>query len=167
MRPVAGRQGFWFGYDDSSGWLVPELLFDADRGSRVIREIGAVTSDSGFWGLAVWPDAINYCTETLYDFSAYTGISFWAKNATGAALRLTVRDGATASGTDTETITSPTVPLTLTTSWAFYKVHWTDLVRPSDQTLALPQSIGIIKWEWAETNAVFDLSLDDVGFFSD
>ncbi len=166
LRLTGGRRGFWFRFD-GSGWQVPEIRPDTERASLVLRALGAMSATNTHWGLAVWPNATTYCNETPVNLSQYSGIAFWAKSVTGAALKLTVRDGATTVNTDTEGATSPSVPLSLTTSWAYYKVHWSEIKRPSDQTLADPQTITIIKWEGADAEAIYELLLDDVSFFND
>jgi hypothetical protein len=166
LRFVECRRGFWFGFD-SQGWQAPDYLLDSERGSRVLTAAGSITVSGEYWGIALWPSATNYCNERAVDLSAYDGIAFSAKNVTGAAVRLTVRDDATHNGAVDEGETSPDATLDLTTEWASYQVHWSELLRPSDATMADPSSIRIIKWEGDETNASYELLLDDVFLFKD
>jgi hypothetical protein len=164
LRFVDCRRGFWFGFDNW-GWHLPGLLLDSEHGSRVLTASGEITASGDYWGIALWPSATNYCNERAVDLSEYAGIAFSAKNVTGAAVRLTVRDDATHSGASDEGETSPKTTLALTTAWASYEVRWSELLRPSDASLADPSSIRIIKWEGDEVNASYELLLDDIVLF--
>lgn len=134
ILPNDERSGDWSSWGDGSGTLSPDItaeaIADGVAGSTMALHFGG----TGFteWGAGAGP---TFYAGGCYDFSAYTGISFWAKG-TGL-MRFAVATANTHEAYDCDALTEEcsnhygSGNLPLTTTWTQYTYLWADLAQPA------------------------------------
>jgi len=156
-----GRNGLWFTMaDGAEGTLWPSpaafqtVLGSGPRGGYAARMYG-----SGFttWGAALAVSLSQAQTGPCpFDASAFSGITFWARSATPAIIRVNLATAA--FGT----------PIALATVWQKYTIAFTDLTQRnpgSDAATAAfdPTQLTELQFVAGPGNA-FDISVTDVSF---
>ena len=156
-----GRNGLWFTMADGAEgtlWPTPAafqtVLGSGPRGGYAARMYG-----SGFtsWGAAL---AVSFSQAQTgpcaYDASAFSGITFWARSATPAIIRVSLATAA--FGT----------PIALATVWQKYTIAFTDLTQrnpgPDSATAAFdPTQLTELQFV-AGPGKAFDISVTDLSF---
>jgi Glycoside hydrolase family 44/Carbohydrate binding domain len=173
-----GRNGFWFTMADGAEgtlWPTPAafqtVLGSGPRGGYAARMYG-----SGFtsWGALL---AVSFSQAQTgpcaYDASAFSGVTFWARSATPAIIRVNLataatqetRDGGACAGTCSNDFGTP---IALATVWQKYTIAFTDLTQRnpgSDAATAAfdPTQLTELQFVAASGNA-FDISVTDLSF---
>jgi hypothetical protein len=185
IAAVNGRVGAWYTYNDATmaATQVPKQgdPFTMTAGGRDGAGYAANTHGSGFtlWGAGYGfnfkdpGDGDGGSNKSVYDASAYAGISFWAKAGAGSdkALRVNVSNkdtdpaGATCMPVDkcSDHFGSP---VNLTGEWAKYTLPfakmaqsgWGQSVAKFDVTTLYAVQFQVGK------NTTFDISIDEVAF---
>jgi len=168
ILPRDGRQGSWFAFDDGSGGTRTEpMLTPTTRGTS---KSAICISGQGFtgWGGGVAFDLNNPGgTRQLYDASAYTGISFWARGLATPFRAMVV---------DEYSDPAPMLcsgcydhfqaPFTPTDDWKEYTLSWPQLKQQGFgdmQPNVCAADIFALQFQWSGS-APFELCLDDVAF---
>lgn len=172
---LGGRQGVWYPFDDGRGagtWAME--MIPGQRGA--LSHYGLHTAGSGYteWGSGVGFDlAVSGEDKTVYDASAYAGITFWARSSTAMLLTVAFPDVNT-TGLLPEGVKKCTVcdhhwvaSVSMTTNWKRFTVLWTDLylepgTEPEPTEFAVSE-LASIQFRVA-ASAVYDYWIDDVAF---
>jgi hypothetical protein len=177
------RNGPWYILnDDTVGGVESPFMSSPLTGAnaRPGSSAGLHMTATGFtgWGAGVGFDFVNEAGKKVaYDVSAYTGILFYAKIASGAEASMKVLMPTIYSDPDGGKCTGTTGPNAcndhfsyqvspLTTAWAAYQFSFTDLVQ---QGFGLMQSsfdpTSVYSLQFTLTNKLaIDLWLDDIAF---
>jgi hypothetical protein len=182
---VNGRVGAWYTYNDltMTAMQVPKQgePFTMTPGGRDGTGYAANTKGSGFsvWGAGYGfnlkdpGDGAGGSNKSVYDGSAYSGITFWAKAGATSdkALRVNV------SNKDTDPAGATCAPmdkcndhfgtsLTLTTDWARYTLPFAKMAQSGwGQSVARfdASTLYAVQFQVGK-NAMFDISIDEVAF---
>lgn len=181
VNRVNGRNGPWYVFSDGTktGTLGPLSIKEFPTAdARPDSAAGLHLTASGFtvWGAGVGADMVNQAGKKVaYDVSAYSGIRFYAKIASGTTTTLKVLlpnvhsdvDGGECNETTArcgdhlfKTVSG------LKTTWAAYEVKFADFTQ---QGFGKPQTTfdpaGVYSVQFTLTNtAAIDIWLDDVSF---
>ena len=170
-----GRSGSWSSWADGTGTLTPDVtvsdIADGLAGSTKALNFGG----NGFtgWGAGAGP---TFYAAGCYDFSAYTGVSFYAKG-TGL-LRMAVATADTHEFYDCDAMVEEcsnhyhAPDITLGSDWTQYSYTWDQLAQPAwgpakpfDQTKGV--SLSFSHLADAGGGPDFDIWLDDLSFTTD
>jgi hypothetical protein len=179
-----GRIGYWYTYNDATagGTQTPAaggpFTPTAIPGGRGTSMHAAHTSGSGFttWGAGMAFDLNNAggagAVKGVYDASAYTGLTFWAKIDSGSgAVRLNVADKDTDPSGG---VCSPAAKcndhygsnLTLTTTWTEYTIAFSSLTQQGWGEVAPgfnAKQLMAIQFQ-SGPGVSFDVWIDDISF---
>ncbi len=179
---VAGRGGYWFTFADKAGSnITPSGNFSmtpggANGSAYAARMFGKIGNGSpSFVG-----GGFNFLDpKSIYDASAYTGISFWAKVGPGSVskVRFKVSDVETdpagkicgQNGTDDGCYNDFGKVFDLTPEWKQYSIAFTDMKQGDGWGIPRPAAIlpaklyGIV-WEVNDKGASYDIWVDDIQF---
>ncbi len=182
-----GRKGTWYQFHDSAG---TNQAFGVEPipGTRGAASQNALhTSGSGYvsWGAGIGVDLnTNGSMKNPYDASAYVGVTFWARTATtapsGKAIKVLFPDGnsvydvaggltacqdiPTVGATNNNCEKHLGVPISLTTAWQKYTVHFADVVSDGGYTTTLATAQMVSIQFLTATSATFDFWIDDLVF---
>lgn len=132
-----GRSGYWYTYNDGSGFQTPlvgtpfEPGYEGASGSKR----SAATFGYGFsgWGAGVGFDLTNI-SRCPYDASAYTGLAFEAKGNVTIRARVAIKDtietsqgGACSAMPADDCNNAHGVDVALSSSWTRYQIAFVDL----------------------------------------
>ena len=173
-----GRNGLWFTMADGAEgtlWPTPAafqtVLGSGPRGGYAARMYG-----SGFtaWGAYL---AVSFSQAQTgpcaYDASAFSGITFWARSATPAIIRVNLatvatqqtRDGGSCAGTCSNDFGTP---IALVAAWQKYTIAFTDLTQRnpgSDAATAAFDPTQLTELQFVTgPGKAFDISVTDVSF---
>jgi hypothetical protein len=173
-----GRNGLWFTMADGAEgtlWPTPSafqtVLGSGPRGGYAARMYG-----SGFtsWGAALGLSFSQALTgPCAYDASGFSGITFWARSATPAIIRVNLatvgtqgtRDGGACAGTCSNDFGTP---IALATVWQKYTIAFTDLSQRnhgSDAATAGFDPTQLTQLQFvADPGKAFDISVTDLSF---
>jgi endoglucanase len=168
ILPTDGRQGRWFAFDDGSA---------GTRSEPTVKPGGARDSASAICidgdGFTTWGGAIALDLKAptnareLYDASAYTGISFWARGLP-TRYRAMIVDKfsdpvpALCSGCYDHF----QAPFTPSDEWQEYAFSWQQLKQQGFgdmQPSVCASEVFALQFQWP-TNTMFELCLDEVAF---
>lgn len=177
---TAGRNGFWFTFNDKTGGTQYPGTIAEKTGfpmapivpARAGSEYGIRTDGSGFrlWGSGV---GIHIKSQNTYDASRYAGISFWARRGRSmtTTLRFNVPDIETSALGQRCDLAGEKcdddfgVDLTLSTSFRYFSVTWADMTQANWSHTSLPAidpaHIYGLRFQTKE-NEPFDFWVDDV-----
>ena len=182
---VNGRVGAWYTYNDATAaaMQVPKQgdPFTMTAGGRDGTGYAANTNGGGFtvWGAGYGfnlKDSGNDAggsNKSVYDASAYSGITFWAK--AGATSDKALRVNVSNKETDPAgAICAPMdkcndhygSPLTLTAEWAKYTLPFSKMAQSGwGQSVAKfdVSTLYAVQFQVGK-NTTFDISIDEVGF---
>ncbi len=172
---LGGRNGVWYPFADKYGTSsFQNAIIPGQRGA--LSRQAQHTSGSGYseWGSGIGFDlAIVGQDKTVYDASAYTGITFWARSTEPLLLTVAFPDVNT-TGQLPDAIKKCTEcdhhwvsTVSTNTDWKRYTVLWTDL-RLESGTEPVPEEFAVselvsIQFRTAR-DAVYDYWIDDVAF---
>lgn len=168
ISTAQGRSGAWSTFDDGTQGMhsEPELSKGGAQGSKHALCIhGGGYSD---WGGAMTLNLnAPMSPRSIYDASAYTGISFWARGSATQFRALVVdRYSDPALMLCSGCYDHFQAPFTPTDEWQQYRFSWKELKQQGFgdmQPNICPASLLALNFEWPE-NADFELCLDDVAF---
>lgn len=167
VTPKQGRSGGWFAYDDgSAGTRTEPEIKSADRpGSQKAMCI----SGEGFtgWGGGMGLSLVGEGTSRmLYDASAYTGITFWARGSGTFRAMLVDKYSDPAASLCTSCYDHFQAPFTPSSEWKQYTFSWKDLkqlgfgeMKPN----VCAAGLFALQFQWSGSQA-FELCLDDIAF---
>jgi len=182
---VGMRNGPWYVFSDATttgtlGKLTIAPLTGADARPNSTSTAALHLTATGFteWGAGVGADMVNQMAKKApYDVSAYRGIRFFAKIASGATTTVKVlvpniysdADGAKCTDTDVQKRCGDHLFKSvsgLKTTWEAYEVQFSELTQ---QAFGLPQTgfdpTGVYSVQFTLANKLpVDLWLDDVTF---
>ena len=178
---VSGRNGPWYLIKDATAAgtvdplaIVPFGTTDARAGSTSLRGLHLTAKGFTDWGVGVGADMVNQGgAKAVYDVSAYSGVHFYAKIATGTSALLKVliptlysdADGLQCVGAQCGDHFYCKVT-GLKTTWAEFSCTFASLVQVGfglKQTKFDPKSVYSVQFAIPAVNPV-DLWLDDVTF---
>jgi endoglucanase len=162
-----GRQGAWFAFDDGSAGTrtEPTVKPDGAQGSPSALCIAG----EGFttWGGGLALDLNNPLAQrALYDASAYTGISFWARGAGTFRAMGVDKYSDPAASLCSGCYDHFQAPFTATDAWQHYSFSWPQLKQQGFgdmQPNVCASELLALQFQWP-ANAGFELCLDDVAF---
>jgi hypothetical protein len=184
-----GRNGAWYSYNDlnegkdttghqtpaamTPGFPMADLTPARDQSTKAAETSGGAFTG---WGAGIGFDLNNDgTTKSAYDASQYTGITFYARSATGPGqLRVNVQDAQTApeGGICDKTATKGCndhrgSSISLTTDWKQFTLPFASMKTLNfgqqfptfmlDKLYAIQFQVG--------TNVNFDFFIDDIGFY--
>ncbi len=163
-----GRQGSWFAFDDgSAGTRTNVELRPAGRSGSTKA---ACISGSGFtgWGGGIGLSLLgDGAARRLYDASAYTGISFWARGSATRFRAMVVDKYSDPSGAlCTACYDHFQSAFTPSATWTHYTFTWKELTQlgfGDMQPNVCAQGIFALQFQWGSGDD-FELCLDDVSF---
>lgn len=184
LSPFEGRFGFWGTYDDGTGTTTPTSSLTSMMPVPSNGTVGALnavgTGHTAFgWGLTVDLNHPNSAPRCTYDAAAYTGITFRAHGV--GVMRATLMTNAlvpTTQGGPCNDVPAGRcgnyhfAPITLTTSWTTYRVHWADVAQDagwyyaSYQTAPLDPT-ALVSVGFSFPSGDTSLWLDDLSFTTD
>jgi hypothetical protein len=167
-----GRTGAWSSWSDTTGTLSPDVtvsdIADGVNGSTKALNIGGTGFTS--WGAGTGP---TFYAAGCYDFSAYSGISFYAKGS--GLMRMAVATADTHEFYDCDAMSEEcsnhyhAPDITLSDTWTQYTYTWDQLAQPSwgpakpfDQSKGV--SLSFSHLSDAGGGPDFDIWLDDLTF---
>ena len=178
IRLLCGRNGTWYTFNDGTGTQVPAEgaacpatpIVGGRSGSTYAQE----TTGSGFTSFGAGLGFNFVDGGPSYDAHVWSGVQFWARMATGSAtMRVVLSDG----NTDSRGGVCSSAPggcgdyfgvvISLTSTWALYKVKFTDLRQQGwgyAATAYDPSKAYGVQWN-IDAGPPFDLWVDDVSFF--
>lgn len=163
-----GRQGTWFAYDDGSQGTRSDLRVEPGGAEGTASAICIDGSGFTTWGGGI---ALNLnapaTPRALYDASAYTGISFWARGS-ATPFRAMVVDEFTdpAEGLCSGCYDHFQKPFTPSQEWQKFTFSWQQLKQQGfgdTQPNVCAADVFALQFQWP-TNTSFELCLDDVAF---
>jgi endoglucanase len=166
ISSVDGRHGAWFDYDDgTAGTRTRAEVKSADRpGSKNAMCI----SGQGFtgWGGGIGVSLLGEGTaRMLYDASAYTGITFWARGSeTEFRAMLVDKYSDPAAALCTSCYDHFQAPFTPSAEWQQYTFSWKALKQlgfGEMQPNVCASGLYAIQFQWSGS-APFELCLDDI-----
>src|SRR6478736_5981884 len=170
LPALGGRVGNWYAYGDGTGSGLAEALV-VNRGASK-QALHAKGMNFSKWGSGVGTD-INHSSDKLpYDASAYVGVTFWARSATGtAALNVALPDIDTDALTKGKTCTTCDhhyfKAVTATTAWQRFTIMFADLSLESgdapEPTAFKPGAMSSVQFRFAPGTA-YDVYIDDLAF---
>jgi len=182
VNRVSGRNGPWYVFSDgtNAGTLGPLTIAAFPAADANTSSAGLHLTASGFtvWGAGVGADMVNQAGKKVaYDVSAYSGIRFSAKIASGSTTVVNVLLPNIHSDVDGGDC-NDTVPTKhcgdhlfksvsgLKTTWAVYEVKFADL---TVQGFGNPQPTfdptGVYSVQFTQTNKLpIDIWFDDISF---
>jgi len=179
------RNGPWYVFSDgTTGGVLGKLTIapltgaDARPGSSSTAALHLTASGFTDWGAGVGADMVNQMAKKMpYDVSAYSGIRFYAKIASGTTATVKVllpniysdADGGKCTDADTKKRCGDHLFKSvsgLKTTWDVYEVKFSELTQ---QTFGLPQTgfdpTGVYSVQFTLANKLaIDIWLDDVTF---
>jgi hypothetical protein len=177
------RNGPWYTFSDATAGKVNPvtiaLLMGTNAHDSSSAALHLVASGFSDWGAGVGCDLVNQqAKKVAYDVSAYKGVHFYAKVASGSPTALKLLVPTTYSDPDggkcTDTVSTKRCndhlfyPLSsLKTSWATYDVLFADLVQQGFglvQSGLDPASVYSLQFTLPTKLMPVDLWLDDVSF---
>ncbi len=183
ILPLHKRNGPWYVFHDATAGTILPFAFDlvsgagAAPGSTTALHVSA--SKFSDWGAGVGADLVNTAAKKVaYDVSAYKGVRFYAKVATGAVASIKLLVPTTFSDPDggicMDSVATKKCsdhffyPVSgLKTSWDVYQVDFADLVQ---QGFGLPQAAldpkSVYSFQFTASTKVLplDLWIDDLSF---
>jgi hypothetical protein len=186
IEAIGNRIGYWYTYNDATatGTQTPKpdptgiIPFKPTAGGHSPL-FSAETNGSGFltWGAGMGFDFNNTAMKScVYDASAYSGITFWAKG--NVSLKAMVKIPATTQSTsDSGTCTAAGMcedhytltPLpALSTTWTQYTITFASAATFAQAGWGVPVMFdkkNIIAMQFQVGIAAFDYSIDDIAFF--
>lgn len=164
-----GRQGQWFAFDDKTGGTRSEVSIQSvDRSGS---QHAACITASGFtsWGGGFgFPLAAADANRQAYDASAYTGLTFWARGSSTAAVRVMLVDKFSnpAAGNCSACDDNFYFSFTPSSEWKQYTFKWKSAAQlgfGDQQPSVCPSALYTLQFQWLN-NATVDMCLDDIAF---
>lgn len=174
IERVSGRYGGWYAYGDSTGTRMFAVEPFAGRmlpaSTQVIHTVG---TGHTVWGAGLGLDLNNTGgsgeTKDIYDASAYTGISFWARAAQPVSISVVCPDKNTepAIGNCTTGVCDDhfVTMVHIGTTWQKYNVSFASLRRSSSSEPTTLARDGLVGIQFrAAANIDYELWIDNVAF---
>jgi MYXO-CTERM domain-containing protein len=164
---TSGRQGAWSTFDDGTAGMHDEPTLTSGGSHDSAKSLCIRGGGYTDWGGAVTLNLNDVASRDLYDGSAYTGISFWARGSATQFRALVVdqySDPARmlCSGCY-DHFQAPFMP---NDEWQQYRFSWKELKQQGfgdAQPHVCPATLLALNFEWS-TDSEFELCLDDVAF---
>jgi MYXO-CTERM domain-containing protein len=164
-----GRQGNWYAYDDGTGGTRTEPHIEPAMRSG--SKNAMCISGSGFtgYGGGIGFDLNNPGNaRALYDASAYTGISFWARGMPEQFRANVVDDYSDPEpGFCSACYDHFQAPFTTSDDWQHYVFSWKQLMQQGFgdmQPNVCASNVFSLLFQWQGGGAPFELCLDDIAF---
>jgi hypothetical protein len=189
VLPIHGRNGPWYTFADATvgGTLSAFTVAPVTGSNAPDGSVGAAhLTAMGFtdWGAGLGADLLNPAAppkKNAYDVSAYKGVHFYAKVASGASTAIKVLlitassdpNGGICSDAHPTAVPSQRcndhlyAPKTIKSTWATFDVLFTELVQQGfglAQPTLDPKSVYSLQFIMPAKLAPVDLWLDDVSF---
>ena len=167
-----GRTGNWYAYGDGTGTVTEEIK-SSKRGATSAKVMHTTGADFTSWGSGVGVDLNNagagQADKKVYDASAYTGVTFWARAETTLMVSVVLPDGNTDAAGKVCTVCDHHwfKPIQVDTEWKRYTITFESLAlengtEPVPTAFDAAQLVAL-QFRLA-SGQTYDLWFDDVAF---